>query len=175
MANFAQPIRLHVINMSTHARSSRVPLPFSSKQQMIQQAGKLGLIELVFTNATDKRLYAHHSYLMASSGVLRGILETQDDPEHPAKVARTVDSIDAASASATAVMPAIPLDEEDTETWELALALLYPSTMTKVAVTWKEVQPLLVLADKYDMPVIAGKARHTGQPQTSGQCISCPN
>lgn len=141
--------------MAPHAANPTDPgSPFKSKQLVIQQAGKLGLVQLSFARTPEMSvLYAHFPYLIASSGVLRGILEEQDCQHQPAKVARSNSSADIADAYTTQ----IPLDDEDTAAWECVLSMLYPHTVLQARVTWENAQGLLLLADKYDIPMVLGE------------------
>lgn len=130
---------------------------------MIQQAGKIGLIELRFPKAPERStIYAHTSYLIASSGVLRCLLQDQDEvPQRQAKKARTDSSANDAISGLEPIeaVQDIPLDDEKTSAWEAALSLHYPGTMLQAKVTWDNAADLLLLADKYDMPVVMGKPR----------------
>lgn len=126
---------------------------FRSRDQVTHQAGRTGLVALQFSNANPAvSLFAHAPYLMACSGVLRGILEDQEDTcEQPAKIARTLSSSD---VSGTPFV--IPLDDQNTQYWEELLAMLYPATAQQTKITWNNAEGLLLLADKYDMPLITG-------------------
>eukprot|EP00878_Enallax_costatus_P013180 GHUV01013777.1.p1 GENE.GHUV01013777.1~~GHUV01013777.1.p1 ORF type:complete len:363 (+),score=89.05 GHUV01013777.1:684-1772(+) len=130
---------------------------FRSMQEMVQQGGRSGLVRLDFATGPDKTpLYAHEAYLMSASGVLRSLLEYDEDAEEDAaepsaKVARTSDCSDAKAARLRAI---IPLQDDSTIAWEEALSLLYPSTMMSAKVTWDNAERLLLLADRYDMPCI---------------------
>jgi len=101
-------------------------------------------VELQYTHLASppctKAVLAHYS------GVLRGLLETDS----------TVPGISAAQSPESSDTITIPLDDADCTAFEEALSFMYPASPLP-CMTWDNVERLLLLSDKYDMPVLRGE------------------
>lgn len=141
--------------------------PFRSHQDMAALAGTATLVCLQFSNAPEQNtLYAHAPQLMTISGVLRCLLLAHEEATAAAAVQQQAPcSYTAANSNSanpqSAIPQAIPLDEPNTKSWETVLSMLYPQTMlgvdAAVATDATAAEALLLLADKYDMPMVTGK------------------
>lgn len=155
-------------------------LPFTSQQQMSALAGTATLVCLQFNKTPEQTvLFAHAAQLMSVSGVLRGLLiaseETtaavgpQQDPH--VRAAEPHSSYQQHHAPQT-----VPLDDEDTAAWGTVLSMLYPQTMLSkhaaISTDIKAVEALLLLADKYDMPLVTGEQAVTHHFLLPQQCAA---
>ena len=104
---------------------------------------------MLFNNTADQTsLYCHAVVLGHWFGVLKNLMEELVDKGRRSKASSS--RADDAGQYLT-----IPLDDEDCTAFEQALSFLYP-TLPLPSVNWDNAEPLLLLADKYDCPVLKG-------------------
>jgi hypothetical protein len=115
---------------------------------------KSGVVHLSFPSAPGKpSLYSHAAVLSCWSNVLAGLLEGADPSGTVA-----LDN----SAAAGGQQPGanqellIELQDEEITAWEEALGFMHPKVPLQ-QVTGDNAQRLLLLADKYHMPVLTGE------------------
>lgn len=107
------------------------------------------VVQLSFIHATGQpSLYCHKVVLAHYSGVLRGLLETLP--------ASSTGTSAAQSPESSSGIITIPLDDADCTAFEEALSFMCPIPPLPSA-TWDNVERLLLLSDKYDIPVLRGE------------------
>jgi len=107
------------------------------------------IVRLRFTKTSHPDLYVHPVILRLWSRVMAHLLEDTACPKTQSSERDGADED---------IYMTLPLEDTDAAAWERALHIMYPGQQA-FKVTLDNAPGLLDLADKYDMPGVAGEAR----------------